>query len=206
MLNVITAAASSDLTTRAMVKAELGITGGGDDAWLDTTITRASAAIARWCNRTFALETVRDTFRLDRYLPDLSLSRFPVVSIASVTVAGTALDPAADYEAGADNGLLYRIDSRGKFMCWPSEVVVVEYDAGFVLPGQQGRTLPPDVEQATILLVKETWFARGRDPLVKMEDIAGIGRTDLWVGPRGDDDMPPDIAGLLSRHRMPAMG
>lgn len=48
MLTVITSAASHDLTTVAAVKAELAVSGSGDDAWLADTITRASATVRRW--------------------------------------------------------------------------------------------------------------------------------------------------------------
>jgi hypothetical protein len=207
MLTVIAPAASSDLTTRATVKAELQIAGGGDDDFLSSAITRASAAVSRWCNRVFPLETVRETFRLDRTRPELVLSRFPVVSIASVTVDGTALDPAADFEADGDRGILYRLDSRGKFMCWPSAVVVVEYSAGFLLPGDPNRTLPDDIERAALLLVKAEYFARIRDPLVKSEDVSGALSTSFWVGGFGNGaSLPPDVEGFLTPHRNPAMG
>lgn len=200
MLTVITPAPAIDLTTVAAVKAELAVSGSGDDAWLADAITRASATIRRWCNRVFAAETVRETYRLARPVPELLLSRLPVVTIASVTVDGTAL-PAPVYEADTEKGVLYHLDSRRRFLCWSGDVIDVEYTAGFALPGAAGRTLPEDVEKAAIALVKAAYFARTRDPLVKSESIEGVGSTAYWVG----DAIPPDIAGLLSGYCLSAL-
>ncbi len=200
MLTVITPAASHDLTTVAAVKAELALSGSGDDAWLADTITRASATVRRWCNRVFAAETVRETYRLARPVPELLLSRLPVVTIASVTVDGSTL-ASTEYETDTEKGVLYHLDSRRRFLCWSADVIEVEYTAGFTLPGAVGRTLPEDVEKAAIALVKAAYFARTRDPLVKSESVEGVGSTAYWVG----DAMPPDIAGALSGYCLSAL-
>ena len=201
MLTVTRPAASHDLTTLAAVKTAMEVTGTDDDAFLAHLITRASDTIRAWCNRVFSVETVRETLRLDRYRPELVLIRFPVVSIASVTVGGTALD-AADYEADSTHGVLYRLVARGKFMCWPSDVVVVEYSAGYVLPGNDDRTLPHDIEAAALALVRSSYHIRDRDPSLKS---VTLGSTAINYQ-SGAETMPPDVALILSAHRQPAVG
>ncbi|WP_144084270.1 phage head-tail connector protein [Magnetospirillum gryphiswaldense] len=170
------------MTTVSTVKADLGITGSGDDEWLAAVIDRASAVISRWCRRVFAVETVSETFRLNRYQPEMVLSRFPVVAVSAVTVGGTALD-ASEYEADADKGILYRVDTKGKYVCWPNDVIEVTYSAGYFLPSEHERTLPEDVEKAAIMLCKVDYFARVRDPLVKAESIEGVSLPfdALWA-------------------------
>ncbi|MCW2246209.1 hypothetical protein M2352_001800 [Azospirillum fermentarium] len=108
MLTVITPAVSQQLTTLAAVKTELKLSGTADDDWLSEVIDRASATIRRWCGRTFALETVRETFRLLAPTETLSLSRWPVASIVSVSETGNTLT-AGDYETEDDVGFVYRL-------------------------------------------------------------------------------------------------
>lgn len=206
MLTVITPAASQQLTTLAAVKTELKVSGTADDDWLSEVIDRASATIRRWCGRTFALETVRETFRLSALTETLSLSRWPVVSIVSVSETGNTLT-SGDYETDDDVGFVYRLTGSDNRRHWPAGKIVVDYSAGYILPGAAGATLPEDVERATMLLVKAEWFARTRDPLVKSEGIDGVGTTTYWVGGAGDDAaLPSDVAGLLTPHRLAVMG
>lgn len=202
MLTVITPAASHDLTTVAAVKAELAVSGSGDDAWLADTITRASATVRRWCNRVFAAETVRETYRLARPVPELLLSRLPVVTIASVTVDGAAY-ASGSYEADVDAGVLRRLTERGRYQCWDAATTVVQYDAGYVLPGEPGRTLPEDVERATILLVKAGWHARIRDPMQRSTSVDGVGADAFWTGA---PTLTPDVVDLLEPHRLTVVG
>ena len=84
---------------------------------------------------------------------------------------------------------------------------MVDYRAGYVLPGEPDRTLPDDIERAAIMLVKAAWFARTRDPLIRSEDVSGVTNTTYWVGGFGNGgSLPPDVEGLLSKHRQPPIG
>lgn len=206
MLTVITPADSHRLTTLAAIKAELRLSGGADDGFLSDLIDRASATVRRWCGRVFALETVRETFRLSAPVATLSLSRWSVVSIVSVTESGNTLT-ADDFEAEDGEGFLYRLSGSDQRRDWSAGKIVVEYATGYVLPGKPGRTLPEDVEQATLMLVKAGWFARSRDPLVRSEDVSGVLSTTYWVGGFGAGaSLPPDVEGLLAPHRQPFIG
>lgn len=206
MLTVTVPAASYRLTTLAAVKTELGLTAGTDDALLTALIDRASAAVMRYCNRGFALETVTETLRLSGPVRELSLSRWPVVSIASVTENSAAL-ATGDYEINPATGLLIRLDPSDAPRWWPSGKIAVTYQAGYLLPGDSGANLPADIEQATIGLVRLAWFTRDLDPLVKSEEVTGIGTITRWVGGFSDGaSLPADIAWLLAPHRQPAIG
>lgn len=206
MLTVTVAADHHRLATLAGIKAELQVTGGADDAFLSALIDRASATVRAWCSRTFALETLSETFRLSRPDDALLLSRWPVVAVTAIAEAGTTLS-AADFETDTGKGLVYRLDGSDNRSRWPAGKIVVEYQAGFILPGENGRTLPEDIEKAATLLVKADYFARSRDPLLKAEDVSAVLSTSYWVGGFGDGgSLPPDVEGLLSRYRQPAMG
>ncbi|ALG71923.1 hypothetical protein VY88_10540 [Azospirillum thiophilum] len=207
MLTVITPATVMDLTTVAAVKAELAVSGSGDDAWLADAITRASAIIRRWCNRVFAAETVRETYRLARPVPELLLSRLPVVTIASVTVDGTALASTV-YEADAEQGTLYRLDSRRRFLCWSGDVIDVEYTAGFTMPGAVGRTLPEDVEAACIALCVRAYHAKGRDPALRSYTNVDVETFSLLDPDKagGDGGLPADVAERLQPYRSVVLG
>lgn len=204
MLTVTSPAASYDLTTLAAVKTALEVTGSDDDAFLSDLIERASGFIAAWCNRVFARETVEETFRLSRPAYHVQLARWPVASIATISEAGTALT-SAEWEMDASTGTLYRLGSSDNRCTFPAAKIVVSYTAGYLLPGDAGRTLPAEVEGACIALVSLAYHQKGRDPLVKS---ATLGQTALsyWSGGNGEDGMPADVAPILMRYRQMAMG
>lgn len=198
MLTVITPATNTRLTTVAAIKAEMGITSGADDAWFQDAIERASDTIARYCNRTFAREIFQETVYLNRPAESLMVSRFPmVVATVEVDVDGTG----ALTEIDGNNGLIYRLDASGNRISWPAGKITVIYGAGHILPGDPGRDLPYDLERACLLLAKAAHFARTRDPLIKSENIPDAVQSSYWMG-----DLPPEVEGLLSPYRHPAIG
>ncbi|WP_096704232.1 hypothetical protein [Magnetospirillum sp. 15-1] len=206
MLTILTPATNTRLTTVAAIKAEMGITSGADDAWFQDAIERASAAVRSWCNCIFTQETISQVIRLQHPEDSLMLTRVPVVSVDIIAVNGKELG-AGDYEHDAATGLIYRLDAAGDHIRWPTGKVVVEYSAGFILPGDPGRTLPHDVERATLLLMKADYFGRQRDPLVKSENVSDALSTSYWVGGfRDGGTLPPEVEGLLSPYRHPAIG
>jgi len=200
MLTVITPAASHALTTVDAAKADLGLPGGGDDAYLGALIDRASDTITAWCGRTFARETVRETFRSGCPLAALSLARWPVSSLTSVTVGGAVLElDRVEVESGT--GILHRLDATGYRLPWRAEVTVVTYAAGYVLPGAAGRDLPADIEAACLALVRLAYHRRGADPLLKAATL-GETKLDFYSAPLGaEDGVPAEVGGMLFRHR-----
>jgi len=198
---VVTPAASIDLTVLATVKMELGITDTENDEWLQTKITQSSQAIASACGRTLAQETVADHFNLGWRSCDeaLILSRFPVTEIVSLTESNQ--DLSADQYDFATNGLLFRASGDAR-IAWNGGRIVVTYTAGYELL----TTLPFDLEQACLLLVKQNYFARTRDPLIKGVAIPGVSTYDYWVGGVAQGGgMPPEVQTLIARYKVHAV-
>lgn len=201
---VSAASETFDLTILATVKAELGIpdaTETYDDA-LETFITQASRACATYCNRVFAEETLVDSFRLTSSTDKLLLSRMPVSSITSVVEDGTTL-AADEYEFEAATGFLWRLDGDDNRSCWSCGKIVVTFVAGYELL----ETLPHDVERACIVTVKQNYFAKTRDPMVKEVDVPGVERVSYWVGSMPGDNgaLPAEAEALLDPFRIIAV-
>ena len=200
------------LTTLAALKAELDIVDAASDTALTTLIRQQSAAIERYCCRSFGLRGVTDRRRLNRLTARLILSALPVVAITSVTVGGVALDETAyeisESEGGDEgSGLLYRLDADGRRICWRAGLVVVGYQAGYVLPGVTGYDLPADIERACLDLCVRAWAARGRDPSIRSYENPDVERVtytaaDSVVYRRG---LPLPVAEMLDPYRMLAL-
>jgi hypothetical protein len=204
ILVVTASAARRGLTTVAMVKRELGITGSADHDFLEDLILQASAAIEGWCRRVFGREAVTETFRLSAERAVLHLARWPNVALASIGEDGVTL-AADDWELDAATGELWRLDGADCRVAWPAAKIVVAYAAGYRLPGDPQRDLPEDLERACLETVKARWFARLRDPLIKGEQVQGVASADYWVPSTGagDPGLPPSVVGLLQRYRLP---
>ena len=210
---VVTAAASFNLTTRDRAKAVLGLTGNADDAYLNIVIPQVSASISQYCNRTFALQTYQDLIRLERsprgMNSPLELTHWPLVSITSITETvdsvDTALVPGTDYEFDDTTAFLYRLGSNGLKTDWIATKIVVIYQAGWTLPGQTGPNAliddAADVEDIAIRMIKARRDARSRDPFLKAEETAGIGRNEYWVPPGPSGNMTPDMTDVLENYR-----
>ena len=187
-LIVLTKATSARLTTVERARAMLGF-GAGNTAAVGMMLDQACGLIAQFCRRPFGVETLRET---PRYLADdggFVLSRDPVTEILSVK-RGTddVLDPAT-YET--DGKTLYLLQdgrrcawSRWCFdhNCHPDSGrgfgLTIEYRAGYTLPTDEANadwTLPADVERAAIMSVSTMLSSRGRDPLLKSENVMGVG-------------------------------
>lgn len=217
----ISAAASTyDMVTLDTLKDELQIADTSYDGRFQRWITQCSRAIMRYSNRTFAVETLTDSFFPDRDpyayqvpngTPDLQLSRYPVLTRAAdpeasppiaaipapvVIENGLTLVEGTDYVVDYDKGLLQRLGTTGYAIDWPAWNVTVAYTAGFA-------TIPEDVEDACIRLVKGRYYAEQRDPLLKSEDIPGVGKFDYWIdtGKGQNGNMPPDVLDLLDNYR-----
>ena len=91
------------------------------DAALQAQIDQVSAAVARYCDRQFVVQTYRDRLRAVcswlRYGEPLPTMQKPIaeaegVPLVTITENGIELDPLL-YEIDAEHGLLYRLDSSG---------------------------------------------------------------------------------------------
>ena len=229
MFTVTTKAATTGLTTLKALKIELGITNGDEDEYLKTQIDRVSRMIFSYLKVSMAedgsvnlgRETIVETFRLhkiqgrggyyaggsgiafngndEKPVSKLLLARRPVTAIASVVEDGVTLD-AGDYEVEGAAGMLARLFAD-RPRDWCAQKTVVTYTAGWLLPNDDLRNLPQDIEDAAISLIKAARYSRRRDPMVKSQEIPGVMKTDWWVGGVGDEAFPAEIAGRLDPYR-----
>ena len=206
IVTVTTAATNYDLATLAEIRDELDITNGAQDARLQRYLTSASAAISQYCNRVFPAETMTEQFwaQRDRWprlvkggFPSLQLSRWPIQSVTSVTENGTALVEDTDFTVDAANGQLVRLDINLYPRPWPIFPIVVVYVGGF-------DTIPADVADAAVRMVKARYFSRDRDPMLRSENIEGVYSAQYWIAMGSQaGNMPPDIADILDNYRVP---
>lgn len=177
MLTVLTPASSSRLTTVENVRLDLGLPDGGlSAAAIARLIDQASAAIAQFCQRSFGVEALRETPHVPARGDRLVLSRDPLIEVTKVTRLGEVIS-ASDYEV--DGGVLRLLRGSWWNACRGTGLSV-EYRAGFTLPGDavtSGPALPADVERAAIMMVGTMLSMRGRDPLLKSENVQGVGSS-----------------------------
>ena len=210
---VTTPATTYDLATLATVKALIGVTATDKDAAFSLWISQASKQAQNFMNNPIVVETLEEkiwprddgfphTVRDD--INTLQLSRWPAVSITSVveTIAGaaTTLSDGTDFISDLESSRLYRLDLQGRPKRWAGNPVVVNYVAGWA-------TVPADVVSAVVSLVKILYFGQSRDPMVRQENIHGVGEMAFWfgAGPSSRDGFPSSIADQLDNYRVPVI-
>ena len=121
------------LTRSGITYADLGLESEAALASLtNDLIEQASSIVDQHCGRDFALH--KDV--AERYDGSgrrrLRLKGWPIISVTSVAVGGTALTEGLEYEAVPDPGILERIDG----LVWPAGLrnVSVVYSHGYVSP------------------------------------------------------------------------
>lgn len=198
IVTVLTPAGSRRLATVDQAITEIGF--APDLLQLvETLIARASSDIEDRCGRPLVRETVRETWRLF-HGGNVSLSRAPLVSIASIVEGGASLGD-GDYEIGnADPRVarLWRLDGAYRRRWCGSPTLVIEYTAGYLAADEGGSDLPPKLNEACIALVRQRLLARDRDRSVRQEAVEGLGRTVYEdVNPGGDGRFSPEIEELI---------
>lgn len=211
---VVTAAGTYDLTDLDTVRDELSLKANDttNDNFLSRAISQASVAIANYCNRVFAAETVQDVIyassaRAYGGVAALQLSRYPVIAITSATVtdgtgAQTVLVAGTDYTLDATRGWLVRLSAAsGTPTGWYQSITTVTYSAGYA-------TIPDDLVEATLRVVTQRFSGRGRDPLLKSQSQPGLGDQTYWVGsaPGVKGIFTEEICGLIDAYALPLTG
>ena len=214
-LEVVTAPATSALVALASLKDELGIADGdtSQDARLARIIARASAAAATFCGTAFGTGEYIETFQLSEQRRSLVLARRPIIAIEAITENDELLDDSAfivDMPAGTLSRHLpadvpYGWRDPVFFHWWVSEVIIVHYHAGYLLPGDETvegiEALPLDVEQAVIETCKAWYFAGGawaRDPYLRSESSEGVGSVSYGDPIQRNSSLPPLAQALLA--------
>jgi hypothetical protein len=205
---VVTAATSFDLTTLAVVKDELDVLDNSKNTSLQRYISSASAAVMQYCNRTLVVETVSDEFLpirdrsyviMSEKIVPLQLTRWPVVSVTSVTENGSDLDEDVDYLVDPDTAQLTRLDTSGEPCNWAAFIIKVVYSAGY-------NPIPLDVADAVVRMVTKRYAAKGRDSTLKQESIPGVLERQFWIATGAEaGNMTPDITDILDNYRVPTL-
>jgi hypothetical protein len=159
VINVIKSATELSLITLFEAKNALSLTDEKSDDLIKFIVVRSSDEIARYCNRVFAQETVEETFYDTGGHNRVFLERYPVKEIISVYNNGALIAPAG-----------YKLDKlSGKLLCggggYFTDPTVVTYTGGYELPFES----PPSLRQASILAVREAYYASIRgDSTIRM--------------------------------------
>jgi len=154
-VKVIQAADSYDFLTLDEAKLYLNIpsTDTSQDEWLTMMISINSAYIAEICNRTFAKETVVETWR-EIYDGRVFLTRWPVKETDITGVISAGYDwPVFELEEASgklSNVALYQAESSQ----W-DQSVVIQYTGGYQLPDEA----PLPLKQATAMLIRDEKIA-----------------------------------------------
>lgn len=219
------------LTTLSRVEMDLGIAIEPDDEdrWR-TWINRASAQVARHCNRKLHREAEQVDTLPGTSTPYLVLSRPPINSdpedIEAEWIGNAVLVPEGEIMIDSrDAGVLRRgalwtaiAQPRGGYaggtMAGTSEPSWrVTYDGGWITPAQseeQGGpfegetiTLPPDIEQAVLDMLSVWDAAQGKPRNLIKETIGPASET---YGPDGVRGLPGSLERLLAPYVLPVGG
>jgi hypothetical protein len=207
------------LTLVATAEVELGITTGTGGDRLVRLINSASDALAAACGRTFEYGATIAESVIGSGQRDLILSRAPVISVASVTIDGAALDISQikihdDWLVERPGGWPWTAHVIPDIRMQPSvgterHSIVATYAGGYVTPAQVAgdltRTLPYDLEEACLELVKARWFSAGRDPAVRsastLSSSVSFGDPGTRFGDAGE--WPGGVWHTIERYRRP---
>lgn len=213
---VVTPASTFDLVQLSDVKLELKIPSQttADDAWLAKKITSVSKTIAKYCNRTFPLQTYQDLFFPNRGIrpfhsigrfPILQLAQWPVTGITSIVVApgptsayDVTLTADVDYYLDGDPGQVIRLSElTGLNTEWQAFPTTVIYQAGF-------EDIPEDLQDVALQMVAGRYQTRGINPMTKrINQPTGIGELEYWVPNTPQGAFPPAISEVLDFYRVP---
>lgn len=204
---VITKAATARLATIAAVRTDLGLTEAAyPDARVERLIDQASAQAATFCRRVFGRQVYRE--RVDGCAfwteIELVLSQGPVNRILGITADGVAMSPAT-YET--DGSFVYRLRGLDR-VCWSGRRLIVDYEAGWLLPGDQvgsdftGDTpLPADVEKAVIQMIGMAASEGSRDIAIRQEEVEGVGSFSYYVQGAAATLAHPGAEATLQQYR-----
>lgn len=193
---------------------------------LETMIDDVCAYIETYCDRRNEMfaERVSETFRPQNISDAIYPSRYPLLSVESITENTTALD-ASYYEIsyGDDHepARIIRLDGAGNKVRWgwpvpgisgfygPSYAVTVVYRAGYYADDDTGGNVPHDLRMAALKFFDRMRLTLGRDLSVRSEDVPGVARI-TYGSPTGDVggavaiDAPESL--LAAYKRGPAIG
>lgn len=142
----------ADLITLAEYKTYKGINSSQHDTRISDIITKVSALIKNYCNRTFVDYASIDKVEYFRYIPEdgnLLLSEFPLISVSYVLTSSDGGVTQTDMDEDDD----YFVDTQEDMLVFPTvpstegfKAFEVKYKGGYT-------TLPEDLKLCTINMV-----------------------------------------------------
>jgi hypothetical protein len=161
---VVSAASSRDMTDLATAKTELSIALTANDAWISKAITQVSRAVQTYLKRTLVPEVVQDLLdfqsqpfrqRHSLNLPELQLSRWPVISIVSVSqlqsdMTALSLVEGTDFRVNYETGTLLRLNTSGQSALWETLPLTVNYMAGYGAKVTEVQSVPATPYKVTV--------------------------------------------------------
>lgn len=211
------------------VKEALSITDSVYDQFLERQILRASRRITSYIGRPLLLQTYQAILPSFGSV-NLMLPAYPIVSVDRV-VDGTDTGPgtgveltATEYRVDSANGCLNRDMGwrwtrqiqrgtlndlpmpDGEYHNW-----VVEFSAGYIGPYgtsstnhsnvSTGPTLPEDIQDACIELVKSAYHTRSRSDDVRSESVGDVSISYGGTGVSGGRALPDSVKAFLEPYR-----
>ena len=224
MLTILATATDERLTTLENAKEALALTDSRDDEYLKRLILRASNRVTAYLNRPLALQTYQALLPAFGGV-NLQLPRTPVRAVLNVfdgsDTGASAQLTATGYRLDPDRGWLNRDEGwtwtrqmergalteyavpNGEYLNW-----LVKFSAGYVLPGgtsstnhgvtSTGSTLPGDLEDACLELVRSAYLGRTREDAVQSESVGTVSVTYRAGSSRA---LPESVAALLEPYR-----
>lgn len=206
----------------ADLKTDLGISGSAQDSSLERRILAASELIESWCGRSFRYAAGFVERVKGEGWPSITLSKTPIISIASIVVDGSTIPSDAYSITDVDRGRVYRPDG----WAWTASLLasaspervtgteeaafVVTYTGGFVLPNDTNQApyaspafLPSAVVEACLLWAAELHLGRGTRGDVVSEQVgdASIAYAVNSIEERRGGQPPPSVTKLLGPFR-----
>lgn len=157
------------------------------DASISLAADAASERIERDTSRVFKRRTLTETHSGDGVASTIYTNRFPILSVASITVDGIALD-ATFYVVDGARGRIRLLDGR-RFSSGV-ENIALDYDAGY-----EDADLPSDVVELALQLTAR---------IFKMRSKGGSTFETVNVGPNSftvRDNLPSDFVKAIERLR-----
>lgn len=222
VLTRTTPATNKRLTTLAQLKSELGVTVDTNDTLYGNIIDYCSNEISVYLNGdadevgdvTIGRESLSETFYGGTTSFDISLGRYPVGDVESITENGTTIarlvddeaNPAFTYIVKKQSGTIWKLSGDTPSMF--SGTVTVAYTAGWILPGEDGRTLPAAIEDACLRFcrVKLDQVQEGEDLAGPLTEASVVGVGDFKFGGSSGSKgygLPYDVRNLIERYKTP---
>lgn len=203
-ITVTTAATNTSLTTCETVALELGFStplSDNDRMVLDRHVKTATALIENYCKRKFAQQRISETLPGNgRRL--LMLSRFPLITLHGITKEAVAVS-SSDYTIWDSEASLIQHDTSWDFTNNDLDYAV-DYTYGYTLPSDRlsvtSYTLPEDIQQACIDVVRSLHYAREADSSIVEETV-----PQVYSAKRGKTGQGGGVGGVMGISAQAAM-